>query len=185
MGLCCSGTRKQWGAHTKPSGLEHADSPSARPLNQGKFWGSWGSPTQFCSLPALFSILSGSDSVTGFHPVIISTGTRRTSQASQTFLNKSPVRAMQNWSTTGTTLSNTHESKALLQESCTTGPGWAGSEAAARANVLGVSKPVPISGLREKADAASTLSHWSARPWEQQAAWDLTRTQNWGKSDPT
>lgn len=32
--------------------------------------------------PALFSILSGLDSVTGFHPVIISTGARRTSQAS-------------------------------------------------------------------------------------------------------
>ena len=36
----------------------------------------------FLPPPALFSVLSGSDSVTGFHPVIISTGPSRTSQAS-------------------------------------------------------------------------------------------------------
>ena len=36
----------------------------------------------FLPSPALFSILSGSDSVTGFHPVSVSAGPRRTSPAS-------------------------------------------------------------------------------------------------------
>lgn len=76
----------------------------------------------FLSPPALFSGLAGSVSVTGFHPVIISTGPRRTSQASLVIF-KSPVKVMKNRSTTGAILHNAPNSKALLQESCTTGAG--------------------------------------------------------------
>lgn len=99
---------------------------------------------------------------TGFHPVIISTAPRRTSQSSQSRLSQSPVKAMQNRSTTGT-ITVTRPTQMLSRKSSAPQDlDQAGKEVAAPASVLGVSKPIPTSGLRKRADTASTLSHGSA-----------------------
>lgn len=77
----------------------------------------------FLPSPMLLSVLSGSDSGTGFHSVIISSRLERAPQASQPFLSERPGKAMQHQSTTGTALCNTPSSGALLEHSCTTGAG--------------------------------------------------------------
>lgn len=113
----------------------------------------------FLPSPMLLSVLSGSDSGTGFHSVIISSRLERAPQASQPFLSERPGRRC--------------STKAPRAQLCATPPAqelsWntpapqelaqAGEELAAPANVLSVSKPLPIRGLRERADTASTLSH--------------------------
>lgn len=51
-------------------------------LTEGNLGEVWALQNSFLSSLTLFSVLSGSESVTGFHPVIISNGSRRTPQAS-------------------------------------------------------------------------------------------------------
>lgn len=130
-----------------PNLLAERNSREAKPLQHG-----------FLPSPALLSALSGSGSGTGFHSVIISSGPKRTSQASWSFV----CALGRQWRTRVPRAQNC--ATPLTQELSWKSPApqeldQAGEELAASVNVLSVSKPLPIRGLRERADTASTLSH--------------------------